>query len=247
MQSSQVPKQASQDLQEALQKQYARPFVSWRLRARAWRKRALWKAVITSSFGVKRFMDILGAGLALLLLSPLLLVVGLAILVEDGRPIFFSQERIGAHGKPFRIYKLRSMRIDAEEKRASLQGYNESSDGVIFKMRDDPRITRIGRFIRKASIDELPQLWNVMCGDMSLVGPRPALPSEVEQYSLEERQRIMIKPGITCFWQVSGRSTLSFSEQVQLDVEYIQSQSFWLDMRLLMKTIPAVILARGAY
>jgi lipopolysaccharide/colanic/teichoic acid biosynthesis glycosyltransferase len=139
------------------------------------------------------------------------------------------------------------MYIDADALLKEIMAENEMTGGVIFKMKNDPRIIPVGRFIRKASIDELPQLWNVLKGDMSLVGPRPALPSEVNQYSLQDRQRLEVIPGITCIWQVSGRSDIPFPQQVQLDVQYIQSQSLLLDIKLLLKTIPAVLLSRGAY
>jgi lipopolysaccharide/colanic/teichoic acid biosynthesis glycosyltransferase len=145
------------------------------------------------------------------------------------------------------MWKFRSMYIDADARLKEIMAQNEMSGGVIFKMKNDPRIIPVGRFIRKASIDELPQLWNVLKGDMSLVGPRPALPSEVNQYSLQDRQRLEVIPGITCIWQVSGRSDIPFPQQVQLDVQYIQSQSLLLDIKLLLKTIPAVLLSRGAY
>jgi lipopolysaccharide/colanic/teichoic acid biosynthesis glycosyltransferase len=145
------------------------------------------------------------------------------------------------------MWKFRSMYIDAEARKARLIAANEMAGGVLFKMKHDPRITRVGRFIRKASIDELPQLWNVLRGDMSLVGPRPALPSEVDEYSLRDRQRLEVIPGITCIWQVSGRSDIPFEEQVQLDIQYIESQSFWQDVMILLKTVPAVLLGRGAY
>ena len=139
------------------------------------------------------------------------------------------------------------MYMDAEARKKELEKLNEMNGGVLFKMKEDPRITKVGKFIRKASIDELPQLWNVFVGDMSLVGPRPALPSEVNQYSLAERRRLEVVPGITCIWQVSGRSDIPFDKQVGLDVEYIESQSLWLDFKLLFLTIPAVLLGRGAY
>ena len=139
------------------------------------------------------------------------------------------------------------MYIDAEARKKELEAMNEMNGGVLFKMKEDPRITKAGKIIRKTSIDELPQLWNVFKGDMSLVGPRPALPSEVNQYSLAERRRLEVIPGITCIWQVSGRSDIPFDKQVGLDVEYIESQSLWLDIKLLLLTIPAVLLGRGAY
>jgi lipopolysaccharide/colanic/teichoic acid biosynthesis glycosyltransferase len=145
------------------------------------------------------------------------------------------------------MWKFRSMYIDAEQRKAELDRQNEMAGGVTFKMKRDPRITRVGRFIRKASIDELPQLWNVLKGDMSLVGPRPPVPKEVDKYSLADRRRLEVIPGITCIWQVSGRSDIPFPEQVKLDVEYIESQSLWTDVVILLKTIPAVFLGRGAY
>jgi len=139
------------------------------------------------------------------------------------------------------------MYIDAEARKAALMAQNEMAGGVLFKMKDDPRITRVGKYIRRGSIDELPQLWNVLKGDMSLVGPRPPVPSEVALYTLADRRRLDAIPGITCIWQVSGRSEIPFKQQVELDVAYIESQSFWLDLKLLLKTIPAVLLGRGAY
>jgi lipopolysaccharide/colanic/teichoic acid biosynthesis glycosyltransferase len=145
------------------------------------------------------------------------------------------------------MLKFRSMYMDADQRLKELIAQNEMQGGVLFKMKNDPRITPVGRFIRKMSIDELPQLWNVLKGDMSLVGPRPALPSEVDQYSLHDRQRLEVIPGITCIWQVSGRSDIPFPEQVQLDVQYIDSQFIWLDIKLLFQTIPAVLFSRGAY
>jgi lipopolysaccharide/colanic/teichoic acid biosynthesis glycosyltransferase len=145
------------------------------------------------------------------------------------------------------MYKFRSMYTDAEARKAELLAENEMSGGVTFKMQRDPRITRIGRFIRKASIDELPQLWNVIKGDMSLVGPRPPVPAEVDEYSLSDRRRLEVTPGITCIWQVSGRSDIPFPEQVELDVRYIESQSLLTDLKLLWQTVPAVLFGRGAY
>jgi lipopolysaccharide/colanic/teichoic acid biosynthesis glycosyltransferase len=145
------------------------------------------------------------------------------------------------------MYKFRSMYVDAEARTAALLARNEMGGGVIFKMKQDPRITRVGKYIRRASIDELPQLWNVLRGEMSLVGPRPPVPGEVSQYSLSDRRRLEVRPGITCIWQVSGRSEIPFAQQVELDAAYIESQSIWMDLKLLAKTIPAVLLGRGAY
>jgi lipopolysaccharide/colanic/teichoic acid biosynthesis glycosyltransferase len=185
--------------------------------------------------------------LALCALSPLLVVVALAIKAESKGPVIFKQVRVGLNGVPFTIWKFRSMRIDAEQCRQDLEQRNEMASGVLFKIKRDPRITRVGALIRKTSIDELPQLVNVLLGDMSLVGPRPPLPSEVALYSKYDRARLCALPGITCFWQVSGRSDIPFKRQVELDMRYIESQSLWLDIVLLLKTIPAVLTARGAY
>jgi lipopolysaccharide/colanic/teichoic acid biosynthesis glycosyltransferase len=155
--------------------------------------------------------------------------------------------RVGYRGRPFKLWKFRSMYVDAEARRAELEAANEMQGGILFKMKKDPRITRIGRFIRKASIDEMPQLWNVVRGDMSMVGPRPALASEVELYSIEERVRLMAKPGLTCFWQVSGRSDIPFPKQVLLDEDYLYRQSVFTDLKLMLQTIPAVLRGKGAY
>jgi len=204
----------------------------------------------TGGFGyqlLKRAMDCIGAGIGLLLLSPLFAVMAVLIKLESAGPVLFSQTRIGKDGVEFRCWKFRSMFQDAEQRKQELMQQNEMAGGVTFKMKHDPRITRVGRFIRKASIDELPQLWNVFNGDMSLVGPRPPVPQEVAQYTAHERQRLAVKPGITCIWQVSGRSDIPFNEQVLLDIQYIQSRSLWLDISLLLRTIPAVLLARGSY
>ncbi len=157
------------------------------------------------------------------------------------------QVRIGQYGRSFCFFKFRSMYIDAEQRKQELMAQNESADGVIFKMKNDPRITPIGRFIRKTSMDELPQFLNVLFGDMSLVGPRPPVPSEVKEYSIEARKRLNVKPGLTCLWQVSGRSDIPFKEQVKLDKEYISSRSLKSDFLILLKTIPAILSGRGAY
>lgn len=210
-------------------------------------KRTCWVAVVRGTYLLKRLLDIVGSALLMLVLSPVLTLIAAAIKLESEGPVFFKQTRVGRYGEYFTMWKFRSMYIDAEARKQALMNSNEMSGGVIFKMKNDPRITRIGRFIRRASIDELPQLWNVFVGDMSLVGPRPALPSEVNQYSPADRRRLEVIPGITCIWQVSGRSEIPFEQQVQLDVKYIESQSFMLDIKLLLLTIPAVLLGKGAY
>ncbi|WP_394200880.1 exopolysaccharide biosynthesis polyprenyl glycosylphosphotransferase [Shewanella waksmanii] len=210
-------------------------------------KRVSHKLALRVNSTAKRAVDITVATIALLLLSPLLLIVIALIRIESPGAVFFHQQRAGKHNLPFKMWKFRSMYVDAQARLEKLQQQNEMQGGVTFKMKKDPRITRIGRFIRKASIDELPQLWNVLKGDMSLVGPRPALLTEVEQYSQHERCRLNVKPGITCIWQVSGRSDIPFDKQVQLDIDYIYQQSLAADINLLLKTIPAVLTARGAY
>ncbi|MBR1965599.1 MAG: sugar transferase [Lentisphaeria bacterium] len=207
----------------------------------------MWHLTIRSSVFIKRLMDIVLSIFAVIIGSPIFLLTAFLIKVTSPGPIIFSQVRVGKFGRHFKFYKFRSMYIDAEARKAELMKHNESGDGVIFKMKRDPRITPIGRFIRKFSIDELPQLFNVLLGDMSLVGPRPPLPSEVRTYTLEERKRLNITPGITCLWQVSGRSELPFSKQIALDKEYIASQSIWKDFLILLKTVPAILTGKGAW
>jgi len=194
---------------------------------------------------LKRGLDMSVTAIMLILLFPLFVFTGLAIKLEDGGPIFFLQTRVGKWGQLFKMYKFRSMRKDAEKALEDLKDRNETG-GVIFKIRKDPRITHVGRFIRKFSIDELPQLWNVLKGDMSLVGPRPPLPAEVAKYTYSSRKRLDAMQGITCIWQVSGRSNIDFDNQVKMDVSYIENQSFFGDIKLLFKTIPAVIGGEGA-
>jgi len=194
----------------------------------------------------KRTLDMSIALLTLILLGPIAAALCLLITLEDrGSPIF-KQTRIGEDGKPFKIWKFRSMYVDAEERKAELTALNER-DSVCFKMKKDPRITRVGKFIRRASLDELPQILNVLTGKMSIVGPRPALPNEVLSYGEKERKRLNGKPGITCTWQVSGRADIPFEQQVELDVEYLEKKSLWKDIKLIFMTIPAVITGKGAY
>ncbi|OQY29448.1 MAG: hypothetical protein B6244_03480 [Candidatus Cloacimonetes bacterium 4572_55] len=203
--------------------------------------------VVSSKF-IKRIFDIIGGAILILLLSPVYLITMIAIKIEDpSGPIFFHQERKGLYGESFRMYKFRSMYKDADKRKAELSDMNEMEGGVIFKIKDDPRITKVGKFIRKYSIDELPQFYNVLIGDMTLVGPRPPVPGEVALYSRKDKDRLKVKPGITCIWQVSGRSNIPFEEQVDLDKQYILSQSVWLDIKLLFKTVGAVFKSEGAY
>ncbi len=218
-----------------------------RLHRRQALKLAAWEFSLGSLFVFKRVLDIIGAAAGLLLLSPLLIGVSVAILLEDGWPLFFAQTRVGQYGRLFKFYKFRSMVRNAEALKATLAAQNESGDGVIFKMKQDPRITRVGRFIRRFSIDEMPQFVNVLLGDLALVGPRPPVPREVAQYTLEDRKRLHAKPGLTCLWQIQGRSEIPFKEQVRLDMQYIHSQSLWKDIVILVQTVPAVLLGRGAY
>jgi exopolysaccharide biosynthesis polyprenyl glycosylphosphotransferase len=210
-------------------------------------KRNIWKFVIASSFFLKRLLDIFGALMAILMLSPVFIFTWLAIRIEDPGPAFFKQQRVGRWGQTFTMYKFRSMVMNADKLKDQLLDQNESGAGVIFKMKEDPRITKVGKWIRKLSIDELPQLYNVLKGDMSLVGPRPPVPREVAEYTLADRRRLDVIPGITGLWQVSGRSDIDFEGQVRLDVEYIRSQSLIYDITILLKTIPAVLLGKGAY
>jgi lipopolysaccharide/colanic/teichoic acid biosynthesis glycosyltransferase len=214
-----------------------------------WRKRILWDLAVKGGTAAKRFLDITVGSIALLVLSPLFFVVSVLIKLEDpAGPIFFSQPRVGRWGREFPFYKFRSMVANAQElKDKLLQTNQHGEDGITFKMKEDPRITRVGRVIRRFSIDELPQLWSVVIGDMSLVGPRPAVPREVANYSFKDRRRLNAAPGLTCIWQVSGRSDIPFPQQVELDEKYIQSSSLITDLKLLVLTIPAVLSGRGAY
>jgi lipopolysaccharide/colanic/teichoic acid biosynthesis glycosyltransferase len=195
---------------------------------------------------LKRVSDISISFLLLLILSPLFLLIALLVKLEDSGSVFFAQTRVGEFGREFRMFKIRSMCLNAEERLEQLLGMNHHKEGVTFKIKEDPRITRVGRWLRKYSFDELPQLYNVLIGDMSLVGPRPPVPREVSMYSATHRRRLAIKPGITCLWQISGRSEIDFSGQVQLDVDYIESRNFWMDLGILARTVPAVLSGKGA-
>ncbi|MCI0745740.1 MAG: sugar transferase [Verrucomicrobia subdivision 3 bacterium] len=205
-----------------------------------------WQLVLASDAAVKRALDILLSSLALLFLSPCLLLIGALIRLEDGGPVFFTQTRVGRFGREFKIYKFRSMCLDAEQRLKDLLARNQHAQGVTFKIKDDPRITRVGRWLRKLSLDELPQFFNVLIGDMSLVGPRPPVPREVAMYSQADRRRLAVKPGITCLWQIGGRAEIDFSGQVRLDVEYIESQNLATDLVIMLKTVPAVVAGKGA-
>lgn len=195
----------------------------------------------------KRAFDVVGSALLLVLTSPLLLLGALAVKLEDGGPVFFTQRRVGRKGETFSCYKLRSMVVDAERIKAEMLAEHNESDGVLFKMRRDPRVTRCGRYLRRYSVDELPQLFNVLRGDMSLVGPRPALEKEVAAYQTHVRRRLDVRPGLTGLWQVSGRSDLSWQDTVRLDLYYVDNWSFLQDINILLKTVRAVFSSSGAY
>jgi exopolysaccharide biosynthesis polyprenyl glycosylphosphotransferase len=210
-------------------------------------KRKLWTMVVKATLFFKRLMDIVISLVALLLLSPLFAFVAICIKLTDGGPVFYVQTRIGKQGKAFPFPKFRSMVMNADKMKDGLLGQADRKGDVTFKMKRDPRVTRIGRFIRRFSIDELPQVWCVLKGDMSIVGPRPPVPREVALYTQEDRRRLEVTPGLTGIWQVSGRAEIGFKQQVELDVLYIESHGFWLDLKLILKTIPAVLTGKGAY
>jgi exopolysaccharide biosynthesis polyprenyl glycosylphosphotransferase len=195
---------------------------------------------------IKAVFDRVAAGLALIMLTPLFLFIAVAIRLDDRGPVFFKQTRVGRDGQTFKVYKFRTMVVDAEQRKQQLQALNEGA-GVLFKMRRDPRVTRVGAGLRRWSLDELPQLFNVLRGDMSLVGPRPALPDEVARYGDHMRRRLVVKPGITGLWQVSGRSGLSWEEAFRLDLRYVDNWSIMLDLQILWKTFSAVTSGSGAY
>ena len=230
------------------------PWGRARLNAYVRWKRLSWQVVVHASLFLKRAFDVIVGFCAVILLAPVFLVI--AILVKrDGGPVFFRQTRIGLMGREFKMLKFRSMCVDAEAKLKDLLAKNEKASGFTFKMKDAPRITKIGKILRKSSLDELPQFWNVLRGDMSLVGPRPPVPREVALYTQADRRRFLIKPGITCLWQVGeragglleigDRNIIDFPEQVALDVRYIESQSFWRDVLILGKTVPAILFGKG--
>ena len=227
---------------EATQRRWGRFWLRAHLEGQ--RVRALWLS--QGDAFVKRVFDIVVSFILLVLLSPFLLVIGTAVWVEDGGGILFAQTRVGQYGRLFKMYKIRSMCPDADKKLKDLLEKNQLKEGVTFKLKDDPRMTRVGKWLRKYSFDELPQLYNVLIGDMSLVGPRPPVPREVALYRPADRRRLATKPGITCIWQISGRSEIDFSGQVGLDVGYIETQSFWTDLKILARTIPAVFSGKGA-
>ena len=223
------------------------PLERWRLNGYVRLKRLAWRCLTGGTRRVKRGFDAAASFLLLLIVSPLMALVALLIKLEDGGPVFFVQTRVGLWGRHFRMFKFRSMNTDAEQRFPHVLGQNYHREGVTFKLKNDPRTTRVGKWLRRLSLDELPQLINVLKGDMSLVGPRPPVPREVAVYSSADRRRLMTTPGLTCLWQIGGRAEIDFSRQVQLDIQYIESQSFWGDVTILVKTIPAVLSGKGAY
>lgn len=194
----------------------------------------------------KRMLDIVASVIGLIVLSPVFLIVSLAIKAEDRGPIFYSQVRLGKGQRPFKMYKFRSMIVDADKKLEKLLEQNEV-EGAMFKMKEDPRITKVGRFTRKHSLDELPQLWNVLKGEMSLVGPRPPLEREVADYSEYDKQRLIVKPGCTGFWQVTSRNDVDFEGMVNLDLEYIERSGVLFDIGILFRTVAIIFKPNGAY
>lgn len=194
----------------------------------------------------KRFLDILLAGLALVVLSPIFLITAIAIKLEDKGPVFFTQPRAGKDMVPFKMYKFRSMYVNADAKLKEMMVDNEQT-GHAFKMKNDPRITRVGKVIRRLSIDELPQLINIVKGDMSIVGPRPILVFQMEECDAYDQQRLIVQPGLTCYWQIGGRANIKWDQWVELDLKYIDDMSLWTDLKMIVKTIPAVFVGDGAY
>lgn len=211
------------------------------------RRISSWEQSIQFLLFTKRMLDILLSLAAIIATLPLFVVIAALIYIESPGPIFYTQIRVGLNGKTFNFYKFRSMAVNADKLKDELMEQNESEAGVIFKMKKDPRITRVGRFIRRFSIDEMPQFLNVLIGDLSIVGPRPPIPREVAEYSLHDRKRLHVKPGLTCFWQIQGRSDIPFDEQVGLDLQYIRSSGILNDFVIMLKTVPAVLLGKGAY
>ena len=195
---------------------------------------------------IKRLIDVVCSFLGVLVLSPLFIIIAIIIKTTSKGPVFFSQRRVGKNGKEFDMYKFRSMVVNAEELKEKLAAQNEMS-GPMFKMKDDPRVTKVGKFIRKTSIDELPQLWNVLKGDMSLVGPRPSLPKEAAQFEEWMYRRLEVKPGLTCYWQVSGRNNIDFEDWMKLDIKYVDERSTWIDIKLIFKTVGVLFGDKNAH
>jgi len=205
-----------------------------------------WRGRMAGREWSKRVFDIVVSSAFLCAFSPILLLVAILVKLEDGGPVFFRQTRVGRFGREFKMFKFRSMCPDAEARLKEVLAKNQHTEGVTFKLKSDPRLTRVGKWLRRLSLDEVPQFYNILRGEMSVVGPRPPVPREVACYSLADRRRLAVKPGLTCLWQVNGRSEIDFSGQVKLDVEYIETQGFWADVIILIRTVPAVLSGRGA-
>lgn len=208
--------------------------------------REIYKRKNTAYKLIKRVMDVLLSAAALVVLSPVFLITAVAIKCEDNGPVFFAQQRAGKDMKPFYMYKFRSMYVNADEKFNEMMKDNEQT-GHAFKIKKDPRITKVGKVIRRYSIDELPQLINIIKGDMSIVGPRPILTFQMEACSQYERQRLVVQPGLTCYWQIGGRADVTWEEWVELDLDYIEDMGIWTDLKMIVKTVPAVFSGDGAY
>ena len=222
------------------------PLGRWWLNRHVRWQRLRWRWMVAGGQVAKRAFDVAATLSFLIVFGPLFLLIALLVWLEDGGPVIFAQTRVGKLGREFKMYKFRSMCLGAEAQLPELLAKNRHREGVTFKLKDDPRLTRVGKRLRQFSLDELPQFYNVLRGDMTLVGPRPPVPREVERYTLADRRRLLVKPGLTCFWQIGGRSEVDFSRQVKLDVEYIEHQSFWLDVEILAQTVPAVLSGKGA-
>lgn len=216
-------------------------------RMRLAEKKYAWKIVVGGAYALKRTLDVAVSTALLIALMPFFAVIACLIKCMDPGPVLFWQARVGKWGREFPFPKFRSMVVNAEALKEQLAEQSEHSDSKTFKIKADPRVTRIGRVLRKYSVDEMPQFWCVLKGEMSLVGPRPPVPREVALYTLADRRRLNVVPGLTCIWQVSGRSNIAFPEQVELDVEYIRSYSILKDLKILFATVPAVLLGKGAY
>lgn len=217
----------------------------WHRKARI--KQMRWRCIVRLAFAMKRLLDFCGSIFALMLFSPIFLISILAIKRYDNGPIFYKQDRVGEAGRLFTMLKFRTMLLNADGIKEQLLDRNQHAGGITFKLKDDPRITKPGKWLRRFSVDEFPQLINVLRGEMSLVGPRPPVPREVALYGARHLRRLRAKPGLTCLWQIGGRAEIDFEGQVRLDLQYIHSQSLRQDLLILIKTIPAVIIGRGAY
>ncbi|HZO85422.1 MAG TPA: sugar transferase [Verrucomicrobiae bacterium] len=237
---------SEREINSFIMQRFDAPLRRYQIRNHVRGLRLRWNWEVHRDPWLKRLFDMVFSFAVLCAFAPLFLLIVVLIKLEDRGPIFFSQTRVGKFGRHFKMYKFRSMCVDAEKRLEELKARNHHKEGVTFKIKDDPRITRVGKWLRKLSLDEMPQFFNVLIGDMSVVGPRPPVPREVALYTPADRRRLAVKPGITCIWQVSGRSEIDFSGQVALDVQYIECQSLLTDLKIAVQTIPAVLSGRGA-